>query len=249
VACPRIEGGYKALRRFCVESVERLSDPSSLTLIAGKTGVGKTDLLRQLKNHIDLEALANHRGSAFGRHLNPQPAVIDFENQLVINWLRLEVDGVTQVVMEDESRCIGSCSIPLSLWQAFEQCTVVVLEDSLESRACRIRKEYIDQQLNELKKSGPTEYLKALQTLMQNALGRISRRLGGVRYAAIEQLMEQAFYEQRKSGHSQQHEKWISVLLSEYYDPMYEFQLASKKNRIEYSGDFEQVLRYFNQLK
>ncbi|HIE54665.1 MAG TPA: tRNA 2-selenouridine(34) synthase MnmH, partial [Chromatiaceae bacterium] len=79
VAYPRVKGGYKALRRYLLEELDRSITRLQPLVVGGRTGAGKTILLKQLDHAIDLEGLAWHRGSAFGRHATPQPTQIDFE--------------------------------------------------------------------------------------------------------------------------------------------------------------------------
>jgi len=90
VQIPLVEGGYKALRTFLIEELQRLGQALSYTLIGGRTGNGKTLLIKRLGSTVDLEALANHRGSSFGSLPGPQPSNIDFENALSIELMRLE---------------------------------------------------------------------------------------------------------------------------------------------------------------
>ena len=67
----RVEGGYKQIRQLLVEQYP--VNPARLLILAGSTGVGKTEVLVQDPVHIDLEGLANHRGSAFGTRVTEQP--------------------------------------------------------------------------------------------------------------------------------------------------------------------------------
>lgn len=73
IDCPLIEGGYKALRQTAIQATRQLAQKPIL-LIGGCTGSGKTQLVRQQPNGVDLEGLARHRGSSFGRTLNPSSA-------------------------------------------------------------------------------------------------------------------------------------------------------------------------------
>src|SRR5690606_25940385 len=80
---PLIPGGYKALRQAAIQATEqRVQRP--LILIGGCTGSGKTDLVRQHPDGIDLEGLARHRGSSFGRTLQAQLSQASFENALAV---------------------------------------------------------------------------------------------------------------------------------------------------------------------
>ena len=103
----RLEGGYKTYRSFTFAWVRR---PFPILVLGGSTGVGKTVLLHQLKARgeqvIDLEGLANHKGSSFGSIGQPaQPTVEQFEN-LLAEELR-EMNANQAIWVENESRKIG----------------------------------------------------------------------------------------------------------------------------------------------
>ncbi len=108
---PLVTGGYKAMRRFLLEELERSLASASFVLVSGKTGTGKTRVISHLARGVDLEGLANHRGSSFGQMPTPQPSQIDFENGLSIALLRLLAKGSEPIFLEDEGRLIG-CLVP-----------------------------------------------------------------------------------------------------------------------------------------
>ena len=104
---PLVPGGYKIMRHYLLQQLDHHSGTLPFTLISGKTGSGKTLLLPRLPHHIDLEALANHRGSSFGATLTPQPGIIDFENRLSVAMLQLAQLSPTTIYLEDEGKLIG----------------------------------------------------------------------------------------------------------------------------------------------
>ena len=210
----RFVGGYKRLRNFLLD---QLNNPPKVILISGRTGVGKTELLPQVINAVDLEGLANHRGSAFGGRLTEQPAQIDFENQLAIEFLRHE----DYVVLEDESRLIGRINVPLTVQEAMKRAPIYLLEDTLENRVSRILEEYVRVPLQILQE-------EELKQQLAKSLSAIQKRLGGVRYQALAQLLDRAFSSNDVDAHSE----WIITLLTDYYDPMYDYQLNRKRDRI-----------------
>ena len=119
---PRLRGGYKALRRFLIEQLQRRI-PTKLKglrrfVMSGRTGSGKTRLLARIDHKIDLEALANHRGSAFGRHIDPQPTQIDFENRLAYALIQFCAKPNPYLVFEDEGRNIGRLYLPQPTFEA-----------------------------------------------------------------------------------------------------------------------------------
>lgn len=226
----RIPGGYKALRQYLLSVFEGLPP---ITIISGKTGVGKTDLLKRFTNAVDLEGLANHRGSAFGRTRTEQPAQIDFENALAIEILKQP----GPIALEDESRLIGRVNLPPPLQVAMQSATILLLEDTIHNRVRRILNEYIVEQLAEMSSGGA---LLQLETEFLSSLEAIKKRLGGDRYQQTRQLMVAGFAGHRQ-GDTAAHEPWIETLLTQYYDPMYEYQLSKKQDRVKLRVDWQQL--------
>ena len=116
---------------------------STPLVLGGRTGSGKTLLLHQLENIVDLEAIANHRGSSFGRFINPQPTQIDFENRLAWALIQHEHIGHTWMVVEDEGRHVGCRYLPLPLVEHFAEADVVLLETPLAERTQITFDEYV----------------------------------------------------------------------------------------------------------
>lgn len=244
---PLIEGGYKALRSFLIAETERLTTKFDILLLSGHTGSGKTELLSQFDNVIDLEALANHRGSSFGRHPSPQPSQIDFDNRLAIALMRAEHAGYTRLIVEDESHLVGRNALPLSFYEKMKQSPVVVIEDPIDARRARIHREYVDEQLHAfVNRDGTEAGFEAFRQYLTGSLKRINKRLGDLRYRQLLDAMEQALDQHQRTGDSQQHHHWISLLIEYYYDPMYSYQLQKKQPRVIFSGSRHQVVDYLN---
>jgi tRNA 2-selenouridine synthase len=248
IAYPRVIGGYKALRNFLIDTTEAAVSECDFVIVGGMTGTGKTEVLAQLDNAVDLEGHANHRGSSFGKHATAQPGQIDFENLLAIDLLKRRAAGVQQFVLEDESRLIGTCALPLPLHQGMQQYPLVWLEDSVEGRVERILGDYVIGLNAEFvalhgEEQGPVAFAERLQQSLRNIL----KRLGGERYQRLAAIMDAALAEQARSGKVDLHRGWIEGLLGEYYDPMYAFQRESKAPRIEFSGDQRAVVEYLRQ--
>ena len=110
VSYPRVKGGYKALRSFLLAEMHRIVSNKNFLVIGGQTGCGKTILLDRFNNSIDLEGFANHRGSAFGNNVTPQPKQIDFENHLSIDLIKKAT--YKYLLIEDEGNNIGTIYIP-----------------------------------------------------------------------------------------------------------------------------------------
>ena len=247
---PRVLGGYKAMRSFLLETIELAMQQCDFVVVGGLTGTGKTDVLAALDNRLDLEGHANHRGSSFGKRATAQPGQIDFENALAIDILRKRATGIESFVLEDESRLIGRCSLPLEMHQGMQHFPLVWLEDSLESRVQRILRDYvIDLCAEFVALYGAREGFDQYAGRLRESLANIHKRLGGERYQRLQALLETALHEQSASGETAGHQAWIEALLREYYDPMYAFQRESKAGRIEFSGTQDEVIAYLLQRR
>ena len=244
---PRVGGGYKAMRSFLLETIDQAMAQCDFVLLGGMTGTGKTEVLTQLRNGLDLEGHANHRGSSFGKRATGQPSNIDFENRLAVDVLKKRSRGIEQFVLEDESRAIGSCALPLALYQGMQQFPMVWLEDSRAGRVERILRDYVVDLSAEFNDVHGEEGFALFSERLLASLNNVQKRLGGERHQRMLTLMEDALAEQANSGAVDSHRGWIEGLLREYYDPMYAFQREKKGSRIEFVGDRGAVLEYLRE--
>lgn len=245
---PRIRGGYKAMRRFLLDTMEEAINTRSFVVLGGHTGSAKTELLLQLDNSIDLEGLAHHRGSAFGKRVGGQPAQISFENGLAIDLLKHQYRHPGEVViLEDESRLIGRCALPENLQAAMKQAPLVMVETELEERVEHSFTNYILRNLQDCQALlGETAGFDQFADDLQKALGNIRRRLGGARHSELNTIMVRAL-EQHRQGDSRGHRQWIETLLRDYYDPMYNYQLQQKQERVVFRGRPQAVVAYLQE--
>jgi tRNA 2-selenouridine synthase len=200
----QLKGGYKAYRHKAMESFK---GPFNFVLLGGSTGSGKTDVLRELKRKgeqvIDLEKLANHKGSVFGGMMMPkQPTTEQFQNDLFEEILKLDPHRRTWI--EDESIAIGKIFLPQDLWRRMSQSPIVEMQVDKNVRIKRLVREY-----------GPadkTEFLSGME--------KITKRLGGQHFKSAKQaLLEGAIA------------STIEILLT-YYDKAYGAALAAKHERV-----------------
>jgi tRNA 2-selenouridine synthase len=245
---PLIPGGYKALRRFLIDSFESQVAARRFFIISGRTGTGKTTVLNGLDSSVDLEAMARHRGSSFGRRIAPQPGQIDFENAIAVRLLKLS-QAEKPLFVEDESRVVGRCALPPSLMNGMKSWPMVVVEESLEKRVARVHKDYVTDMLAEHVAAYGDEGFERYIAYLTDSLSRIRNRLGGERHQYVLALMENAFMTQRKTGSDTLHRIWIEELLVNYYDPMYDYQIAKKGNRILFRGSQQAVLNWCQSRK
>lgn len=239
---PLIKGGYKAMRRFLLEEQVRSLQATSLLLIAGKTGTGKTRVISALPTAIDLEGLARHRGSTFGDLLEEQPSQIDFENALSICFLKSAAAGDSPVILEDEGHLIGRVALPEVLRSQMQAAPMLLVEESLEYRTGVVLEDYIEDLGQRFVAAHGERGGQLHQDKLLHDLSRIRKRLGGERYSEVEQQMQQAFAVQRRTGEVELHRDWIETLLAQYYDPMYEYQLGKREGQVLARGNGEEVI-------
>ncbi len=218
----RLKGGYKTYR---THSFELVRSKLNLIVLAGRTGTGKTVLLKGLEKEgaqiLDLEAIANHKGSSFGAiGQAPQPTVEQFENLLAEAIMKLDPSQATWI--ENESRKIGRLILPDAFYNQMLQAPLIDIHRSEGERITHIAAEY-----GQLPKDD----------LIQAVL-RLKKKLGGLRTAqAIEAILEE------------NHEDWIANLLI-YYDKAYDFDLEKheSKNTISLNLEGKSETESINQL-
>ena len=256
-AIPRIDGGYKALRRYLLEELANV--PTGFTL-SGWTGVGKTETIESLSCAIDLEGIANHRGSAFGGMLHPQPVQRSFENAVAIEFIKFRARGDKHLVMEDESRLIGRIHLGTPIIEALRKAPILLQEASLAERIHRIHQDYILSNWKDFQTCDPealapllsdgalpatlsclTQPFATFASRLLRSLDAIRKRLGGLRHAQLREDMVQALME-HQAGDPEGHRRWIESLLVEYYDPMYRYQIARKEKRIVFRGTKDEII-------
>lgn len=217
-------GGYKAYRKWVLVQFEQAYN---FNIIGGYTGSGKTRVLHELEKHnkliIDLEGLANHKGSAFGAMENmPQPSQEMFENMLAQALAQTVVcseqyekisNGLLPIAnnqlpttnciwLEDESQRIGNLQIPMALWYNMRKAPVFFLDIPFEERLDYITEDYGKQNKDRLKDS----------------ILRIQKRLGGLETKNAICFLEANNYR-----------ACFSILLS-YYDKWYFKGLHNREN-------------------
>ena len=231
VSIPKIEGGFKSLRNECLNFIEKAcSDEKKWIVIAGMTGTNKTGIISLLNNGIDLEGLANHRGSAFGGFETPQPSPINFENSLACNYVQIKNKTV---IFEDESRTIGRLVIPEKFYNRIISSEIVIINEPIDVRVDHIYKEYVhDALVNHTNDD--------LKRKLSDQLSKISKRLGRDNFIKINEQIQIAFQKDSRESHH----IWIYELLTNYYDKMYHYQLEKKKDRCIFSGSWEEVKKY-----
>jgi tRNA 2-selenouridine synthase len=178
-----LEGGYRAFRRRVLADLEQAGAGLRWTVLCGRTGSGKSRLLGALaaqgEQVLDLEALAEHRGSVLGAVPNrPQPSQKHFETRL---WQALAaLDPARPVYVESESRTIGRLRLPEPLLQQMRAAPCLRVEMPMAARVALLREEYahfvnephaLSQRLDALREARGHAQVQAWQALAHE--GRI----------------------------------------------------------------------------
>jgi tRNA 2-selenouridine synthase len=245
---PLIDGGFKRARHFLIEEVQKFSNVSPLIVLSGTTGSGKTTFLNEVKSYypvLDLEALACHRGSAFGAMNSPQPSQINFENELAISLMRIKTSDFknSPLLVEDESQLVGNRAVPKSFFDKMRASPVLWIEETLESRINNIFQDYVVQAMIDKK--------QALDIFVRykNSLEKISKKLGGLRTQELRRLLIKSESDFLNSNDLNSNKEWIEKLLVYYYDPMYLGSLERRNPKILFKGNRDDCANFLRQLK
>ncbi len=239
---PLLNGGYKAIRQAFLEQIEKIAKVQKFLLLSGPTGAGKTRLLHRLSASwpvADLEAYAEHRGSAFGSWGGEQPQQAVFENRLAWQLFRVESDLQRRripLILEDESRLIGRCVQPEVFFERLRSSPILWLDEPLERRVENTFEDYI---LN-------VEVREALFQRYKQSLGKIRNRLGGLRYKKILSQLESCENAWKSRGELDENRVWIESLLIDYYDPLYFGSLDRRNPEIVLKAPSDQVFDFLS---
>ncbi len=212
-----IDGGYREYRRAVIAELEALPQQFTFKVVCGKTGTGKTRYLQTLQSQgeqiLDLEALANHRGSVLG--LKPgdvQPSQKMFESRV---WATLRALDASRVVyVESESKKVGAVQVPEALISKMRESECVVLESTMQERVALLMDEY------EFFVQDP----KALHARLETLLALRGRE-------TVERWKQWTSDTQDRAGF----ENFVRESLELHYDPTYE---TSMKRNFKLYGDF-----------
>lgn len=183
-----------------------------IVVVAGRTGVGKTRVLHALRDCfgqqvLDLEAVARHRGSAFG-FVADQPTNEAFENELAFEWTSFQSDRV--VFIEDEEGHVGTCSLPKGLYDQMRHASLICrLVASVDQRVRVLLEDYAAEAERD-----PAAFAHRLCA----ATSRISKRLGADRSKQAVELAQSAEYS-----------AFARLLLVAYYDKLYDAHLSKRR--------------------
>ena len=243
---PRLKGGYKALRRYLIDETDRIMDKVTPVIIGGQTGCGKTLLLDHIKQTIDLEGLANHRGSAFGNTTTAQPTQIAFENELAIELIKQQDHSF--LVFEDEGANVGTVHIPDCVKNKTSQADLILLEASIEDRIKVSMDAYVIDMHQDFISQDKVNGFDNFANYWLRSLEKIQKRLGLERYKIMKSQVELALSMYQDSSNFDGFLPIVESLLVDYYDPMYNYQIQKKLDRVVFKGNSSEVLDYLHSL-
>ncbi len=202
-----IPGGYRTYRRAVVDLVQTGPLPHRLVLVDGNTGTAKTDVLTMLHDRgvqtVDLEGLANHRGSFLGARTGGQPSQKAFESAL---WTAFRtLDPARPVLLEAESSKIGALNLPQALWTAMKSAPRITIGAPVAARATYLTQSYAD--------------LTADSDALKERLALLKRLCGNETVARWQALVDEGRTEQL-----------AAELVEQHYDPAYA-RSRRKENR------------------
>jgi len=210
-----LEGGYKAYRKWVLESFANI--PMSFIILGGKTGIGKTKLLRMIQSLgepvLDLEACAHHKGSAFGWIGEEKQGTNEqFENELHRKIIAMSQTS-KYAWLENESRSIGSNFIPLDLWNHMKRSPLINISRDMQIRLDILVEHYHSNHVEDLVES----------------FKKIEKRLG---HEATAQAIEYV-----RNGMLRE----AALIALRYYDKCYEYNLEQNASPIIEYLDCEQM--------
>ncbi len=196
-----LEKGYKAYRTEVLQSFKK---PLQLMVLGGKTGSGKTGLLKEIASFgeqvIDLECLAHHKGSSFGAIGEmPQPTVEQFENNLHAAIQQLDTEK--RIWVEDESLSVGTVRLPMPFFEQIRKAPVIFIDVPKETRIRHLVHSY----------TGYDHHL------LEEALIRIKKRMGGLHFQEAMEALAAKDYAK------------VADLTLIYYDKAYLFGLSKRE--------------------
>lgn len=197
----QLEGGYKKYRRYIIEYFDENKFKHKFIVLHGYTGVGKTEILAQLKTLnipvLDLEHLAKNSGSVFGKiaYQNEKPVTQKTFEALLFETLRLTNNKY--IVVESEGRHLGRVSLPKNLWNTIVEGEHILIGTNMETRIKRLTNDYVIK-------------VSSCNILLEDAVVHLKDKIGTKK---MNQLI--SWIEERK------YSKVAEELIINYYDPLY----------------------------
>lgn len=218
-----LEGGYKSYRKEVLRFLEQPPLHSFVTLV-GQTGSGKSEIIQNFSDSLDIEGIAKHLGSSFGAICGEQPSVKMFQNLLFSRLRALE--NAPFVLVEGESKKLGNLILPTHFYQAYQNAPKILIVAPLEQRVQRI----------------VAQYGKISLQFFENSMQKISP------------FMKKEFWQEAKEAfYAGNLTRVAEILLLEYYDKVYKKESylceISYRNLPQAIAEIQAFARDFYRLK
>jgi tRNA 2-selenouridine synthase len=206
----RLESGYKGYRHYIIEKLKEYKFKGKISVLHGNTGVGKTYILKEMEkfgaNIINLEEIANHRGSAFGSIGLAKPYNQKFFESLLWEELKIKDQENGVIFVEAESRRVGHSVIPEFFHLKMKDGEDLLITASMQKRVENI---YL-------------EYIKDIESNQENFIERVLESLTAIKKYIIKKAGKDSYFNLLELAKKAEFKKLTKILLEEYYDPMYE---------------------------
>lgn len=228
--CFRLKGGYKAYRHHVNKILHESKLPHQFVVLEGLTGTGKTEIIRELKRKgypiLDLEALANHRGSVFGAvGRGEQPSQKKFES-LIWNSIRNYGENNKLLIVEGESKKIGKLYLPDAVYNGMGEGYKILVYDTVSRRINRLIKDYVNTGNDNLGQ-------------LEEALGYLTRRLGREKIRQLRELLAAKDFEQFGKN-----------IIEDYYDVLYgrNFEAPEQYDLMVDAGNLQRAVQQIEEF-
>lgn len=210
IEATKYPGGYKKYRHLVLSKLNNFNLSANLVVLHGHTGVGKTEVLKELSKRgwaiLNLEKLANHRGSAFGSIGLGKPHNQKYFDSLLLNKLE-KYNNKKYIFIESESKRIGYSVLPSFLMNAMDKGIHILIKSDLEARIERIYQEYSQEYIN-----NTDEFKERTKESLRGIKKYIIKEAGKSSYNNLVKLVEAGKFKEV-----------IKILLVDYYDKFYQY--------------------------
>lgn len=206
----RLEDGYKGYRHYIMDKLDNYKFKGQIAVLHGNTGVGKTYILKEMEKMgaeiIDLEGIANHRGSAFGSIGLNKPYNQKYFESLLWEELKEKDQNNGVIFVEAESRRVGHSVIPEFFHLKMKAGDDLLIKASLQKRVENI---YL-------------EYIKDIESNQEEFIARVLESLTSIKKYLIKKAGKDSYFKLLELAEKAEFKELTKILLEEYYDPMYE---------------------------
>jgi tRNA 2-selenouridine synthase len=152
--------------------------------------------------------------------------------------------GRKRIYLEDEGRLIGRLSLPDVLRERMATAPLAIVEEPIERRIEVVLEDYVIDLGRRYAERHGAQGPELHRQKLQSDLLRIRKRLGGALQQSVSAMMDDAFELEAGASSLDRHRRWIRVLLADYYDPMYDYQLSRRSGQRQFSGDRDAVVAW-----